>query len=487
MTDRDLLWAFRAELRELKAAVGDPSYTVIKRYAELRREKISIGALSELLGDKPTIPRPDTVMAFVEGCCGFATARRISLPEPARDRRYWTSKIAAIIASRRQKRAALSLPFALADSDETFLSPRDWERIAEMISGLPEPVTEDRLVQLLWSAADDIAPLYLETSQGLFALLQQLDGRWARPGSMRPSLIVLEYLAAAQRPFAASGIRALVDELAAAAGIPRAELDKVRRRAVAPPDEPGPASLLIKVVPVEAEAYSTTIWLYRDGVPISFKQESPGCAAAQLRSVVEAAIAAIGPFVRGAPLDRLTFEFAMPWNMLDEVVERWCLSNGQAIGELCPVVIRSLERMEDPFMEFEWKRRSSALRDGGDPADLIAQEPARSGRYPLRPETVLLAADGPYKAPPAWQDGTNAILAALKSGIPAVAWLRDGGDRCELTDLLDCVDGPDGLSGLPFALLERRRSETAAPSICLVWDDYHRQPFPTRFRRPVTR
>src|SRR5690606_12954201 len=112
-------------------------------------------------------------------------------------------------------------------------------------------------------------------------------------------------------------------------------------------------------------------------------------------------------------------------------------------------------------------------------AEFVVTGSIRHGRHGLRRHSAAyLAADGPYVAPPSWRDD-HPLLTALKDGLPVAVWQRDGGDPQWLVELVHGTVTDAGLSRLPTEVLRLRSDDPqdgAAVSICLLWDDYHRQP-----------
>jgi hypothetical protein len=296
-------------------------------------------------------------------------------------------------------------------------------------------------------------------------------------------LVLLEYFAAAQDDAVRQKIQRLVDELGESTGASVSEVIRIRERAAAPVSDDVPVSVFVKAEGTGDPGYRLTAWLYRSDKPLTFKYEADGCfSASQLRTAVEDLIAEVAPLARGLPLEQLQFEFALPWNLLGEAVERWRLGDGRPIGTLSPVLVRSVDRMHDPWATAQWQRRSGLLpRCDLGTDQMVAAGSAEHGRYDLGEHTVCLAAHGPYLPPPSWQD-EDPLLAAIKDGLPAALWHREGGDLRQLVELIYKTVTDSGLLQLPAALHQLRRAHAtageSASSICLLWDDYYRQPEP---------
>ncbi|MFF5226090.1 hypothetical protein [Dactylosporangium sp. NPDC000521] len=478
MTDHDPLRALCDALNALRAAAGGPTYRMIVEHAGRAGEQISHSGVGNLLGGATT-PRQSTVTAFVAGCWSYARGKRQPLTDEQLDRDYWARLIEAARAT-----SSAGPELGAADTfDDRYHPAPAWDRIAELVSALPAALTPDQLVRLLWDAMDDIGPLTVATTYELLPLLRTLDTMYVPAGCMPPALALLEYVAVTQPAPVRRGLQRLIDELTADSRVTPDEAAGVRERAGRGRRELSPVSVFLKVEPSDGGRYGLTAWLYRPGSVITFKREAPErYDATQLRGAVEGLISEVGPLVRGVELGRLTFEFVLPWNLLGEVVEWWRLDDGRPIGSRSPVVVRSLERMRDPWAAGEWRRRSELLHrpDLGQAGEFVVTGSIRHGRHGLRRDSAAyLAADGPYVAPASWRDD-HPLLAALKDGLPVAVWQRDGGDPQWLVELVHGTVTDAGLDRLPTEVLRLRSDgppqDGSAVSVCLLWDDYHRQP-----------
>ncbi|MEV6964488.1 hypothetical protein AB0M47_05175 [Hamadaea sp. NPDC051192] len=480
MTKSDPLDLLFEEINALHRAAGEPSYERIKAYANIDGRRISTSSMSNL-AKRTTKPRLDTVLGFVTGCEGYASSRRTELPAGVCHPARWTKMVEA--AAGKSGTGGDAAAGSQPSLGENFLSQLAWGKVHQLISTLPSPVGEDHVRRLLWAAVDDIGPLAFEGPCRLESVLRALDTGFVPAGSLSPALVLLEYLAATQHVAVRQRIRLLVDELAASTGVPVSEVNQIRTRAAEPFAEVDPVSLFVKVDGDSELGYHVTAWLYRPDKPLTFKYEADGCySVAQLRVAVEALIAAIAPIARGISLTQLQFEFALPWNLLAHAVEQWRLSDGRPIGTVSRVVVRSVDRMQDPWAAAQWQRRSRLLpRCDLGAEELVVEGTVGQGNYDLREQTVCLAAHGPYLAPLNWQDD-DPLLAAIKDGLPSALWYRDGGDRHQLVDLVYDTVMKGGPVLLPAALQRfrsaHRSGAASASSICLLFDDFYQQPEP---------
>ncbi|MFE2110889.1 hypothetical protein ACFXAF_34175 [Kitasatospora sp. NPDC059463] len=182
-------------------------------------------------------------------------------------------------------------------------------------------------------------------------------------------------------------------------------------------------------------------------------------------------------------------EFLLPRSMLSHAAELWSSgSTGRPIGQHHPVVVRSLERYTDKFVNFEaWHARWDQLGglvagDGrADPLDRIGWpplDPARVADLPdwlaARPALACLGLDVPYDQLHA--DVRYAVDDAMYlDGLPGLLWRRVAGDADVLVEALR-EHRPARLADLPDTVHRYRRklrARTRDPrhDVTLLWED----------------
>ncbi|MBO3751968.1 trypsin-like peptidase domain-containing protein [Streptosporangiaceae bacterium NEAU-GS5] len=204
--------------------------------------------------------------------------------------------------------------------------------------------------------------------------------------------------------------------------------------------------------------------------------------------------------------DTVMIELIVPRELMDERFEDWRLwptRSWSSLGRKHPVVVRDLERFEDPQLHASWRRRWKRLC-ADVPMTLVcnsigAQHERLEGWIEANPDAAALILSGSPQ-----HTGSDAALdVAITSGIPMIAWRRtDAADcpavhspacRSALFSPCLCADDPaharcpaaallDGLEATRAANwpeeIRRLRAECAAQpgghyaeGLILLWDD----------------
>ncbi|SNT62793.1 Trypsin-like peptidase domain-containing protein [Asanoa hainanensis] len=133
--------------------------------------------------------------------------------------------------------------------------------------------------------------------------------------------------------------------------------------------------------------------------------------------------------------DTFMIEVAVPRSLVTEPVDTWPITDNfleDQIGRRFPVVLRSLERMREPKVRSQWRKKwklAQAQRDP-DPSAMhflghASTDTPLMVRETLRGDEKLLLAMG---GPPARQPdkpAPDAYAAALSAGIAYLLWVRD--------------------------------------------------------------
>lgn len=189
---------------------------------------------------------------------------------------------------------------------------------------------------------------------------------------------------------------------------------------------------------------------------------------------------------------RLALEFVLPRELFDLPVHLWRKEHDSGDPRpLCldyPITVRSLERMMKTEWHRVWRLRWESLMDEpsvkqvyfGQPAD--TDEPHRIDAILSDPKWVLMVLPEPPDpiAPP----GADALSAALRSGLPALLWQREGGTSDGVRGIIERLAASDGLGDLPSGMQAVRREAIAAKGdqlavnttlgLVILWDDPHR-------------
>ncbi|MFD7838866.1 hypothetical protein [Streptomyces sp. NPDC059761] len=212
------------------------------------------------------------------------------------------------------------------------------------------------------------------------------------------------------------------------------------------------------------------------------KSELIGAGSARLAGWAELARA-----VRGAARNTVRVEFLLPRSLLGHAAELW--SAGAAhrpLGHHHPVVVRSLERYTDAWLDVEpWRARWNHLQAQGPEADVLdrigwpqldnADASCLAQWLAEQPSLACVGLETPY-------DGLRPDMraavddAVFTDGVPVLLWRRGPGEASELMKVLR-EHSPSRLSDLPTAVLKCRRNGRSGGAtdvrnnITLLWDD----------------
>jgi hypothetical protein len=293
------------------------------------------------------------------------------------------------------------------------------------------------------------------------------------------------------------------------------ELHRLLGRLGAPGPAAGPADRLIVQIRLDPEApehldngrYLLRASYYRQplsGGPferISTLGSSESLAKDELIGAGSARLAGWADLLgalRTAAGRPVRIEFLLPGSLLGHAAELWSPGrSGQPLGRHCPVVVRSLDRYADPFLDpGPWRERWSHLAarvcdaaDGWTGDDTPTAEPDaldEIGWPPLapdraagladwlasRPTVACVGLDTPYDEldPTARLAVDDAIFV---EGVPVLLWRRIAGDPSDLVKALR-EHHPSSLAQLPETVHHYRRRTRASAGhdgVTLLWDD----------------
>ena len=212
--------------------------------------------------------------------------------------------------------------------------------------------------------------------------------------------------------------------------------------------------------------YSVTAWLQRGTrLGSTLRRAALPRRLSQVSSLVEGLLArAEQELTSSATI--LTVEFILPRDLLwYAAVDQWPVGHDNQIkrlGELYPVVVRSLERMYDSEIRPRWERKWAWTADNCERPDPWAyQWLAEEGQ--LAPEEMFRRLSSDYSVclalgyPPSRPHGLSRdeISVGLQAGLPIMVWCREGQSTTAFSDLRDLL-GRHGLLKLPMLVAEQR-------------------------------
>jgi vWA-MoxR associated protein C-terminal domain/vWA-MoxR associated protein middle region 0/Effector-associated domain 2 len=188
----------------------------------------------------------------------------------------------------------------------------------------------------------------------------------------------------------------------------------------------------------------------------------------------------------------VALEFALPRSLLNLPVHLWQKEYGSGDPRpLCfdyPVVVRSLERMQNAHWHRVWRRRwQSLLGNSTSAAVHFARaedtgEPHRLDALLADPRLLLMV----LSAPPAAEalPGGDELAIALRSGLPVLIWAGEGQSPDALQAAVEKLIEKNGLTELPSRVQARRQAVFRAGlaeidlnllrSLVVLFDNPHR-------------
>jgi hypothetical protein len=189
-------------------------------------------------------------------------------------------------------------------------------------------------------------------------------------------------------------------------------------------------------------------------------------------------------------------ELILPRSLITEAIDQWLVDQvlPSPIGTLYPLVLRSLDRLDDLGMHADWQRNWLWLKEHGRTAGFAAVREVESHDPPaVQALRTALLRDGPPAAvhmlralPESNHLAPDAYTAAIRGGAPIMIWSRDDTTAADLAEWIRGICN-EGLIDLPqqvFQLRLRAPNDTDAAAVgahvALVYDDHDR--IPERYR-----
>jgi hypothetical protein len=289
---------------------------------------------------------------------------------------------------------------------------------------------------------------------------------------------------------AVQGIRRWVDEVAAAQpfSFTREQIRLLRER-VQQRERPY-LSVEVDKSKDEWGKYRVNIWLWSDRLHCEPRSVREGAVSAD--GVLSILLEEIEQLRKERPddLSHIFVEFFLPRKLLRLNVDQWKVAFGlgeeRILGELCPVVIRSLERKNARELHRNWWEKWGELQ--------ALPYPPTSAPYVVAfPETdvetlsQLVECDGivcvalDYVLPEC-QEILDPLYRCFNRGLPVAIWLRQECDTAVAEQEIRRVLDHNVLRDLPFLIRERRKRGNADIWKCvsLLWDDPQRIPGDSR-------
>ncbi|WP_328431671.1 VMAP-C domain-containing protein [Streptomyces sp. NBC_00453] len=370
-----------------------------------------------------------------------------------------------------------------------------WEYLANTLGGLAMPYGKrTALVRSATHARVAAPPSHAENCWHDFL---HLAGQGAPRGGLPPWMVYLE------RSTDDMGNSVALEMLARnrqwALSCDLAELlDHDRRRppAATAPVRPYQEYLAIHIAPdpLESGHYTVSHSFMSDarGPHWEHGETYPRVPAKGLQRVVTAIIRTVEG-VGGDRLAHVWLEFVLPFELLNLPVDWWPRDTAEVpnvpLAVNYPVVIRSLDRLQNRAWHRFWRARWQQLGRDEHPSKSVYINVARRGGDHLRGLEARLGDNEHFVAlvlsePPLPDQGhgRRELQAALRSGLPVVIWHRSGHSPQEFREVLDGLLD-EGLQRLPAKVAAYRRraaidEDSAHPGrhLTVLWDDPDRKP-----------
>jgi hypothetical protein len=329
-------------------------------------------------------------------------------------------------------------------------------------------------------------------ADNLCAVLNELEDLPVRAeDGLHPIVVFVELLAHEQPSELAEQMRTWVDSCVGDRSPLVQALHEIRRRSPARRGT-GPQYCIVQldVDGVDADRFLVSVMFQENNAPL--EPLRPPDDRSYTESEVRSLLGTILNEPRLASADELTMEFFLPGPLINQPVDQWHIGlGGIVLGVQYPTVVRSLDRIRHArnarnAWRAKWAKVSAIeFHDGGTAVDWLSGDP-------LEPPDRLFVKLTEHTAPICLllestpvPGQCDALLAALRAGIPAVLWSRRPmvDIRAELSILMPRT-GPIRLRELPMRVFEFRREAVVNGAdnqhlgyhLTLLWDDADRIP-----------
>ncbi|PRX15916.1 trypsin-like peptidase [Actinoplanes italicus] len=370
------------------------------------------------------------------------------------------------------------------------LSPSDEVALLELLASIPVPGDLGEVFRrALYRPAirpDDLVPLDVRD------LMYELAERTLRPGELFGPVRLAADLGSTASGAMGERLRVWAAVVAAKLG-QGSELDEWRARTpLASDDEP------VIVVQLEPDAlrpdrYRLTIWVHEGDVTSKlYLDDHAVYSAADARAEVSRHLTEQLRRLHG----RGTVEFVLPTELFDEDFEELGTRRRSRLGRTNPVVIRDLERLQDPASWHEWELRWKQLKAGTASTEWLdctdrSHPDQLDGRIRGHERIGVMALTRRLQG-----STQEALEVALGAGVPAAVWRRDGcsehttaqpGNACvggRFRDDFERRRSEHPHEPLPRLVKKLRNDAAAAPdsdecrNVVLLWDSPERLPEP---------
>ena len=359
----------------------------------------------------------------------------------------------------------------------------------QAIHQLCENLISSNVATLFRASVRDSGHVLTSDERNLRAVLNELENLPVRTDGLHPIVAFIAYLACEQQPEHAEKLRLWAESYVGSSTPLLQALHEIREQGHAAAGA-GPRYCVIRldVDGLDSDRFLVSV-MFQEGTA-QLEPLRPPDDQTYTEEQVRALLGAALKEPRLASAGQLAFEFFLPAPLINLAVDQWDVGYGDIkLGLQYPVVVRSPERIRhvtNSFREWrsKWRRIDTARFRSRDHA--VAWITADAQRDRNRLYVKLSDEAGPVclllQVSPE-PDRCDALVAALRAGVPALLWCRDdhGDIRAGLGPLMD-QSVP--LRDLPWRIFEFRReavsrgaaSQHLARHLTLLWDDPSRIP-----------
>jgi hypothetical protein len=357
------------------------------------------------------------------------------------------------------------------------LEQADFEKLQDILFGAP--------------AVPSLRLLYREATQHLRAMPANPDDLFDSVASLRQLVnptplfdFLTRFAAAAQDPLTYEELDRWIQQTAPKWQVDLDALEKLSgqlRRTV----------VLVRLEPDKlGEGWQVTAWMYAGSEGSQLEAPDEPWGREELGELLSGQFATfVDDFDAASGSVQLTVEFLVGVGDLDASLESLTVTidgTKHEIGAVCPVVVRSLERVREREGTQAWHTKWRELQQRGTSYDASAIYWVEQ-QGPVQADALRLCA---ALASPPGADRPAVLRAALAAGTPVVIWHR--ATRISPRAALERVLGGSGLLDLPRKVMRQRinarhpraRQDHSGRDLVLLWDDPDRVPDDFVWREP---
>jgi vWA-MoxR associated protein C-terminal domain/vWA-MoxR associated protein middle region 0 len=467
----------------------------------VQQSRLSLLACALMFVSRDRIPRGDRSWFFLLAArVGGAYLRSVDRYEPVEPVPVSLPGISD--RPRPIRRAGWAQPRTGPDP-EPLLEHDERNRLYRLVSGL-RPATVATMYQ---EAVAPFGPRLATDPDDLAAVVRDLEDAITAPGGLHPLIRFLEMLAEEVHGPVATALRECVDHIARRLRVARLDIERLRSAvsAARPAQRRSYVIVQLQEDGVDRDRFLMSVWLRPDdGVAEVLHLDEQPHLLHELPDLLDDLLSRI-PELASRTFGGLVMEFVLPRQLLCLEVDQWRIAVKvglpRRLGIDQPVVVRSLDRIRDPRLHYEWRRKWNWLQRNGHVAEPEAVRWLQQGGHAdlealmaeLMEHETPVCLVLPFRPAVEQSPGQDPVLAGILAGIPVMLIFRAEQDaervEAELKPLLE-----QGLLALPEVVLQIRRkavgqgpaSDHPGRHLTLLWDDPNRIPQQhTRLKAPA--